>query len=90
MNKLQIVEKIKKLAAKELKIPVNSTALKSSLVLDLGLDSLSVVEFIMAIEETFSIKFPLSAESNLNTLQDVINYTLEIIDNPAKLKSETH
>lgn len=77
MNRQEIIHQIERLAEKELKILITSKNLKASLILDLGLDSLSIVEFLIAIEDTFGMKYPETLNTNLNSLQDIINYTLK-------------
>ena len=46
----------------------------SSFTSDLGLDSLDVVEVIMAVEEEFGIEIPDEAADNFKTPQEVIEY----------------
>lgn len=46
----------------------------SSFTTDLGLDSLDVVEVIMAVEEEFGIEIPDEAADSFKTPQEVIEY----------------
>jgi len=76
MNQNKISEEVIALANHTLKIKIDANSLKASLILDLGADSLNMVELLMAIEEEFSIQFPDSLTEKLNTLQDIIDHTV--------------
>ena len=80
LNKSQISTAIIGLARRELKKPINSNSINASLVLELGADSLDIVELIMAIEKEFAINFPDSANKNLNTVEDIINITINLLE----------
>lgn len=41
---------------------------------DLGLDSLDVVELVMAVEEEFSVEIPDGDADKILTMEDAINY----------------
>ena len=41
---------------------------------DMGLDSLDLVELVMALEENFEIEIPDENSREMHNLQDVINY----------------
>ncbi len=41
---------------------------------DLGLDSLDVVELVMAVEEEFSVEIPDADADKILTVEDAINY----------------
>ena len=84
IDKNKINETVIYIAKKEFKMDLDSSSLNKKLVLDLGLDSLTVVEFIMAIEKTFSIEFPDSINKELNTLQDFIDHISILTANTKK------
>jgi acyl carrier protein len=48
--------------------------LSSSLVDDLGLDSLDIVELIMELEEEFDIQMPDDEAQRIKTVSDAIRY----------------
>ena len=50
---------------------VNSTA---HFTKDLGLDSLNVVELMLAIEEEFCLDIPVDVSEKLHTVDDAINF----------------
>ena len=54
--------------------------LESSLMDDLGADSLDAVELNMALEEAFEISIPDEAIANFKTVKDIVDY----IDNENK------
>lgn len=80
MKKEEISEKIKSLASQEFKKPIEEIALKANFVIDLGVDSLTIVELLMSIEENFKLTIPDSDNENLNTLEDIINYTTKALN----------
>ena len=46
---------------------------------DLGLDSLDVVELVMALEEEFGIEIPDAEADKISSVSDAVNY---VISNP--------
>lgn len=52
---------------------------ETSLVDDLGADSLDAVEIIMAIEEEFSIEIPDDKFENLETVQDIVDLVESLV-----------
>ncbi len=46
---------------------------------DLGLDSLDVVELVMALEEEFGVEIPDAEADKISSVSDAVNY---IISNP--------
>ncbi len=57
-------------------IPAESVAMDKSFVDDLDVDSLSMVEIVMACEDKFGVTIPDSEVKNLNTVGDAVNYIL--------------
>jgi acyl carrier protein len=57
-------------------IPAESVAMEKSFVDDLDVDSLSMVEVVMACEDKFGVTIPDSEVKNLNTVGDAVNYIL--------------
>jgi acyl carrier protein len=57
-------------------IPAESVAMDKSFVDDLDVDSLSMVEVVMACEDKFGVTIPDSEVNNLNTVGDAVNYIL--------------
>ena len=68
--KKQIVQII----AKQLGIEETDINAKSSVVEDLGADSLDVVELIMALEEEFDIEIPDTVAEKIVNVQNIFDY----------------
>lgn len=66
-------ERIKKVIAEQLNIPLEKITNNASLAQELGADSLDTVEIIMALEEEFSAIFA-DDSIRIATVQDVIDY----------------
>ncbi|GAA1972098.1 acyl carrier protein [Kitasatospora viridis] len=57
-------------------IPQEDVALEKSFTDDLDVDSLSMVEVVVAAEERFDVKIPDDEVKNLKTVGDAVNYIL--------------
>ena len=55
-------------------IPVEDVQLDKSFTDDLDVDSLSMVEVVVAAEEKFSVKIPDDEVKNLKTVGDAVTY----------------
>ncbi len=66
-------EKVCKMLAEQLGIPVESIKPESEVIKDLGADSLDVVELMMALEEEYGITLPDSEVENARTVQDIVS-----------------
>jgi acyl carrier protein len=55
-------------------VPVESVQLDKSFTDDLDIDSLSMVEVVVAAEEKFSVKIPDDDVKNLRTVGDAVSY----------------
>ncbi|MGX0976468.1 acyl carrier protein [Roseovarius sp. MBR-51] len=55
------------------KFPVKSGELtaQTSLVADMSLDSVNMMELLMEVEDTFDISFPLNMMANVDTVQNL-------------------
>lgn len=74
---MSLEEKVKKTVSEKLSIEEDKIKLESSLIEDLGADSLDIVELVMAIEEAYNIEVPDTDAEKLKTIQDIINYLKE-------------
>ncbi len=70
---VMIFETIAKIISEQLGHSLDEIQPDTSLVDDLGADSLDAVEVIMAIEEEFSIEIPDEKFENLETVQDIVD-----------------
>ncbi len=58
-------------------IPAEDVELDKSFTDDLDVDSLSMVEVVVAAEERFDVKIPDDEVKNLKTVGDAVNYIIE-------------
>lgn len=72
---MNIFEKVKKILIEQLGVEAEEVTSETKIIVDLGADSLDVIELIMAFEEDFSIEIP-DCDDDLSgkTVQDVVNY----------------
>ena len=68
-----MLEKIKELLAKQLRIDIDAIADDSNIIEDLGADSLDVVEMLMAIEDDLGVIISDDDAVRLKTVRDVAN-----------------
>ena len=69
-----MLEKIKELLAKQLRIDIDTIADDSNIIEDLGSDSLDVVEMLMAIEDDLGVIISDDDAVRLKTVRDVADY----------------
>ena len=71
---METLDKVKDIVTEQLGVERDEVTIESSLIDDLGADSLDIVELIMAFEEEFNIEIPDEAAEKIKTVQDVVNY----------------
>lgn len=69
-----VFEKIKEMLAAQLDIEEDKISMESSIVDDLGADSLDVVDLIMSLEEEFDIEIPDEEIENIKQVGDLVKY----------------
>lgn len=69
-----IEERVVKMVAEQLGVKEEEVKPESSLVEDLGADSLDTVELIMALEEEFDTEIPDEEAEKITTVQLAIDY----------------
>lgn len=57
-------------------IPADDVAVEKSFVDDLDVDSLSMVEVVVALEEKFDVKIPDGDVKNITTVGNAVDYIL--------------
>ena len=67
-------EKIRKIIASELMIEESEITLSSNIRNDLGADSLSLVDLVMALEDEFNLEIPDESLDSVKTVEDVVKY----------------
>ena len=65
---------MKEIIAEQLSVDESEIALETSFKDDLGADSLDLFELVMALEEEYDVEIPSDDLTELNTVEDVINY----------------
>ncbi len=69
-----ILEKVRKLLAEQLNKPVEKITESTRFIEDLGVDSLDMIEMLMALEEEFSISVPNDKVDKLKTVRDIVSF----------------
>ena len=69
-----MLEKLTGLLAEQLKIDASTITPDTDLKEDLGVDSLDLFEFVMALEEEFDIEMPDGDVENIKTVADAVNF----------------
>ena len=67
-------EKVRDIVVEQLGVEADEVSIDSTVIDDLGADSLDIVELIMAFEEEFNIEIPDEAAEKIKTVQDVVTY----------------
>ena len=68
------LEKIKQIISTELEIDEAEVVDSASLIDDLGADSLSVMELMIAFDDEFGVEVPEEDYDKLLTVGDIVNY----------------
>ena len=71
---MDMLEAVKDILAKQLRVDVDSISDDTDIVDDLGADSLDVVEMLMTIEQEYGVVVPDEAIMTVKTVGDVARY----------------
>lgn len=71
---LAITARLKQIICEQLDIDETKITLQSAFIDDLGADSLSLVELVLAFEEAFDIDIPDQDTEKIRTVQDSLEY----------------
>ncbi len=69
-----VFEKVRSIVAKTLGVEESKITLETSLVNDLGADSIDAVEIIMELEDEFGIEFDDEATQSVQKISDIVAY----------------
>jgi len=69
-----IEQRVKKIVAEQLGVNESEIKNESSIVDDLGADSLDTVELVMALEEEFECEIPDEEAEKITSVQQAIDY----------------
>ncbi len=73
----EVDDKIYRMIAEQLEVPLEQVTASSRFIEDLGADSLDVVELIMTLEEEFDIDIPDDDAQQLATVGAAVDYVSE-------------
>ena len=68
------LDKIKKILSEQFEVPADSITEETSMVDDLGADSLDVVELIMSVEDEFGLSVSDEDAVELTTVGKIVEY----------------
>lgn len=72
-----IFDKVRDILAEQLDIDKDLITLESSIVDDLGADSLDIVDLVMSLEDEFDTEIPDETVENIKTVGDIVHYIEE-------------
>lgn len=72
-----MLEKVKEIWQNYTEMPISEITLGSDLVKDLDLNSLDVMNIVVAFEDEFEIEIPDRAISSLTKVEDIVKYLEE-------------
>ncbi|MBQ8063922.1 MAG: acyl carrier protein [Clostridia bacterium] len=75
-----VFETIRKLLADQLDIDEDEITMDSTLLEDLGADSIELVDLVMSIEEEYGIEVPDDATDDIRTVGDAVRYVENLVD----------
>ena len=69
-----VFEKVKSILCEQLDYDDEKVTMESSIVDDLGADSLDVVDLVMSLEEEFDVEIPDEEIENVKTVGDMVKF----------------
>lgn len=69
-----VFEKVRGIIVDQLDVEEDAVAMESSIIDDLGADSLDVVDLVMSLEEEFDIEIPDEEVENIKNVSDIVKY----------------
>lgn len=70
-----LFEKVRDIISDQLGVAdIESITMETSMIKDLGADSLDAVEIIMALEDEFGVSVPDEEAENFKSIGDIVNY----------------
>ena len=77
LNKADVLDGLKEIVEEVAGVPAASIELGKNFTEDLDVDSLSMVEVVVAAEERFGVKIPDDQVSELATVGDAVNFIVK-------------
>ena len=72
-----IFEKVRDILVEQLDLSKDAISLESSIMEDLGADSLDVVDLVMSLEDEFDVEIPDEMIENIKIVGDIVRYIEE-------------
>jgi len=69
-----ILDKVKKILVDQLDVEESAIAPESSIIDDLGADSLDIVDMVMSLEEEFDVEIPDEEIESMKTVGDIVKF----------------
>lgn len=69
-----VFEKVREILCSQLDLDEDKVTMESSIVDDLGADSLDVVDLVMSLEEEFDVEIPDEEIENVKTVGDMVRF----------------
>lgn len=70
-------EKVREIICDQLDVTEDQVTMESSIIDDLGADSLEVVDLVMSLEEEFDIEIPDEEVEGIKVVGDIVKYIEE-------------
>ena len=67
-------DKVKEIVVEQLGVDEAEVSIDSTIIDDMGADSLDIVELIMAFEEEFNVEIPDDVAEKIKTVKDTVEY----------------
>ncbi len=74
-----VFEKVRVILCDQLDLEEDQVTMESSIIDDLGADSLDIVDMVMSFEEEFDIEFPDDQVESVKTVGDIVKYIEETV-----------
>lgn len=74
------LDKVRKMLAEQLNKPIEKVQAESRFVEDLSVDSLDMIEMLMALEDEFAISVPNDQVDNMKTVGDIVAFIEKAVD----------
>ena len=72
-----VFEKIRAILCEQLELEENQVTMESSIMEDLGADSLDLVDLLMSLEDQFNLEVPDEDVEKIKTVGDLVRYVEE-------------
>jgi len=69
-----VLDKVKKILIEQLDVDEGAISMESSIIDDLGADSLDVVDMVMSLEEEFDVEIPDDEIEGMKTVGDIVKF----------------